>query len=533
MSAFNSQLTIFKGYVCDKSYNSVFYSESASQVESFLKANFDYDEIATDLYMIRNNSIRVNHYNADYLRKYNYLMYKNYTNLQSSITFFCFIDDIIYINDDCAEIHFTIDIWNTWFNSITFKNCFIERQHSATDNFGENLQTEPLNFGNDFVYTNYIGYATLNDFIIVVGVNDDLEPNIIDKVYTPVKFYAYHNDVDGAQALSDYLAGFTENPNKITGVYMVPSFVIGDETVIEQFANGTPLNIFGNAANKTTTFATSAQALDAMDLENNKCFQYPFCAFHIDNGAGQELNLKYEFFENFAPIITFASTFNQPVKTVALPTNYKNIAAQEDHSQMITLDNYPICAFAFDAYWNWLINAGVPIVAQGVINMGGGVNTALTSTDHLTSIDGISPSGLMQASSLTGVGATVASYAAGAINSSLIQEPITKGNLNSGNINFAHNWQTFFTACRHYPEEIMKQIDSYFTRYGYAQNKIATPNFKARPKYTYIKATDINMMGNIPNYAREGIIQILNNGVTVWRQSAIDNFGDYSTNPIE
>lgn len=53
-----------------------------------------------------------------------------------------FISDVKYINDNCIEFIVDIDVFTTFLN-VTFQPCFVERQHSVTDNYGDNLVNEP------------------------------------------------------------------------------------------------------------------------------------------------------------------------------------------------------------------------------------------------------------------------------------------------------------------------------------------------------------------------------------------------------
>lgn len=88
--------------------------------------------------------------------KTNYLRYKNDTRW-----FYCFIDSIEYVNPGVCEITFSVDYWMTYQFDLTWKNCFIEREHVTDDTIGANTVPEGLETG-EFVqeleYYPWAGY---------------------------------------------------------------------------------------------------------------------------------------------------------------------------------------------------------------------------------------------------------------------------------------------------------------------------------------------------------------------------------------
>ena len=88
--------------------------------------------------------------------------------------------------------------------------------------------------------------------------------------------------------------------------------------------------------------------------------------------------------------------------------------------------------------------------------------------------------------------------------------------------------------------EDAKRIDGFFTRFGYAQNKIMKPNPKARTYFTYIQTGDdcytnkYGAAGNTQGSANakqiSEINDILKKGVTFWsRTTTIDDMFKYNT----
>ena len=82
-------------------------------------------------------------------------------------------------------------------------------------------------------------------------------------------------------------------------------------------------------------------------------------------------------------------------------------------------------------------------------------------------------------------------------------------------------------------DEYMKQIDSYFSMFGYQINEIKTPNITGRTNYNFIKisSNDDIGYGNVPSKDLSVINKVCRRGVTIWHNHA--NLGNYSvTNTI-
>lgn len=46
--------------------------------------------------------------------------------------------------------------------------------------------------------------------------------------------------------------------------------------------------------------------------------------------------------------------------------------------------------------------------------------------------------------------------------------------------------------------QFAKRIDDFFSMFGYLTNELKLPNIDNRPNWNFIKTTDINITGNIP-----------------------------------
>lgn len=87
----------------------------------------------------------------DELEQYNYLIYRNESDTQPNYyndkTFFCYITNMEYINDNMTEITILQDVFQTWQFDFIYKQSFVEREHVNNDTIGVNTVAENLETG--------------------------------------------------------------------------------------------------------------------------------------------------------------------------------------------------------------------------------------------------------------------------------------------------------------------------------------------------------------------------------------------------
>lgn len=67
---------------------------------------------------------------------------------------YCFVNKIYYINDNCFGVEFTIDHIQTWITTVLPLKpyLFVEREHIPFDTMYANTVPENLDIGTDFIY---------------------------------------------------------------------------------------------------------------------------------------------------------------------------------------------------------------------------------------------------------------------------------------------------------------------------------------------------------------------------------------------
>ena len=150
----NSVIKLCSGVPIDSSYKDTIYFTSKSEQKSYFesKVSKTMDKASFQRINGQQGVVRMSA-NAETIYDCNYMMFQN-TNYGSK-WFYAFITNIEYINDKVSNIYFSIDVMQTWFLfDCTLKECFVEREHSKTDNIGDNLVPENLEYG-DYVSSTF------------------------------------------------------------------------------------------------------------------------------------------------------------------------------------------------------------------------------------------------------------------------------------------------------------------------------------------------------------------------------------------
>lgn len=81
--------------------------------------------------------------------------------------YYCFIDGLKYINNNCTEVYYSIDYIQTFMFDYDEKTCLVERMTTDDDTIGKYLQPEPVTYStNQFCYGRY-EIKSYNDYSMV------------------------------------------------------------------------------------------------------------------------------------------------------------------------------------------------------------------------------------------------------------------------------------------------------------------------------------------------------------------------------
>lgn len=461
--------------------------------------------------------------NIDELQNCNYMYYQNANH--GTKFFYCFIEKFIYINENTTEIIFETDVYQTWRGEVNIKPSYVVREHSNTDEIGDNITPEKFNFA-DYDYK-LVNMSFSNEKMnlnsgtrgILVGSSkmwkgDTAYGQIYTGNYQGVAFYYFRNITEVNKFVEEMVS---DGYDDILFMIDIPEFLVDGATLThptnQTTENGGYISSKATATkgSSTTTFNESSVSFDGFKPINKKLYTNPFCNLIVTNHSGNEAVYNLEDFSNGVEFEMVGDLCSSPSITL-YPKNYKGIGSNIDCG--ITINDFTHCAFNIDSYKLWLARNKGTMLIDTVSNIGSiasGIGMVATGGAGLSMGLGAvmsGASGLMQTLNASYQAEKEPNkYHAGSPKSSLL------------NAMGKHDFDYYYrTIKRHFAES----VDDFFTMYGYQTNRVKYPNV-TEPwlrDFYYTETIDVNISGNIPNEDMKVLKAMFNNGVTFWRDSA-------------
>lgn len=260
-----------------------------------------------------------------------YIMFKNTS--YGNKWFYAFITEVSYINNNVSDVHYLIDVMQTWaFDYDLNHQYFIEREHTETDEIGDNIIAEPVNGG---IYVTTEGFKTglFNDWAIVLFSTRDLGAGALTAfmpaygcflggVYQGLDLRVYTPDNAGLYALQWALNFIpaTGGPEAIANITMYPlnflppgvdfnnnsitftsydyrSSFFSRVSALEAIKR-VKFNSAGDPRYENIAIKVDSQVVfDGYVPKNKKLYTYPYNYFVCTNQEGDMQEFKYEFFD--------------------------------------------------------------------------------------------------------------------------------------------------------------------------------------------------------------------------------------------
>ena len=483
----------------------------------------------------------------------NYMMYKN-TSFGNK-WFYAFIDSVEYVNNKNALIRFTLDVIQTWHFDYSLTDVFLERNHTSTDTMGSSLTPEPVDIGS------YIedGEETLlsEDYVVIIGsVDIDENTPVADRVAVTIPLigllpstdpdntnqtqghtyqkvysgYTYTAFLASDVAAIDSFLGYYSKKGKIDAIktmYIFPKDPFGATSFSTGYVlpDNTTIDSKTGYVTGITQSGNNASTLNGYLPKNKKLYTYPYTYMEVDNGSGQQLELRYELFKTPAfPYYSVKYNLQQPVSVIFEPldynqTSYDSQNREVNHDFQLMLQNFPMCAWGVDSYAAWQAQNSInmPGIATGVVV--GGVGDMLRSS-LMAGITGIIGGGINAL-----INSILGGYRAHKAPDQI------RGNNSSGNGAVAQERMNFYVSRKSLMYDNAKRADDYFTMFGYNIGSLYHVTNQDdprdhRPQYTYIKTVGMDINGTLPAEDARKINEIYDKGIRWWKVPA--NLGDYS-----
>lgn len=475
---------------------------------------------------------------SDTLLSANYLMFQN-TNF-SNKWFYAFITNIEYVNNSMSHVYYQIDDIQTWMFDVTLSQCFVEREHTATDGMYEHLVDEGISTSEyvdcgmySKIYDTYqamlftqvtftpggedpsedvVTYApavirggALDSSVVINYDLQDQYGQWLEPQYDPSSDDAWGgNDLDKLGA-TIYKLTNNQQSDSIVALTVMPKYFV---TGLSRTAVTDNLR-FDN-------FTDSTQLDNNYVPKNKKLYNSPYCILKFCSTDGQEESLQPEYVNTNCEINIIANISPSP-SLIAFPFQYANKTTDYEHA--ITIEDFPQASIAIDGYKAWCASGGLSKQIVGTVSgVSGGILNAVGS--------GIAGNPIGVVGGAVSAGSSIADAI---INIDVAKKlPATrKGNVNAQPLACDKRVGYYIRRmCLNF--DVMKSIDDYFTMYGYKVNKLKTPSRRNRPHYTYLKTKGLHVNGGAPADAIQRIEIIYDNGIRFWVNPT--EVGDFTVN---
>lgn len=475
-----------------------------------LTGNKSYSEYT---YVKKDGKIRIAE-PIDNIINYNYMYYNN--GGFSTKRYYCFITRMEYVNENCTDVYIETDVFQTWYFSLTWNRCFVEREHVNDDSVGANTYPEGLETGEYIMNGETIrSSAEMNIYVYLIQVSKWATgttiptATMVGGIPQAGGFYIC-DDINVLHSIITAYAsgGFAE---AVKNVYLVPKWTTGVSGSIT--SNQWTGSISPQSTSDTISMPTT---IGGYSPRNKKLLCYPYQYLTVYNNNGTANNLQFELFSNtnHQAKFTILGIPSVGASISCTPQNYKGQLA--NHEEEIFAGKYPSLSWSEDTYTNWLtqnaVNIATSIAADTAqIAVGGALAYAGM---------GIGGAGTI-ASGVTGIAGTL-----GTIYQHSLVPHTLRGNTNGGDIITAEGSNSFFYDRKSIKSEIAQKIDEYFDMFGYKVCRVKVPNITGRTNWNFIKTIDCNVDGDIPQEDLETIRKACNSGITFWHTPA--NIYNYS-----
>ena len=558
------EIYLLKGTPFNPNYDYSIYFSSLEAQQSYMQSKIDITLTAQNYVKTESGKIRVD-VQDEHIRDCNYLMWKTPTigsdPAPAGYTWmYAFITGIDYISNNVSEITYQIDVLQTYalFN-VSFKECFIERTHVNDDDIGKHIEPEPVTFSESKVelignmYEDASGYDWL--------------------VYAPFDF-----PVDTAQILEQGLTHrlrYTASMGETCGLYQglvctvfesttlmntftanlpddIASLIVAIVGVPKGFVTGEgssyPARLSYNSPYKQTTdIVPTFTDIDGYTPRNNKLFTYPYYSLLVSDGEGNANTYRWEYFHRRSQTGTCRFQCVLACQTepemMIVPIGYgTHDNTTPNFDEKIVLSNFPRAAWIGNTFAAWCANQGLTNAVNALLGCIGLAGTFDSRPDYSNLIQWAAGSGgsglpggaapsvgskMVGHPGMAALGAVGMGIKLGVSTAQAVRKPNQSHGTSGGGAMLAGGYK----SPRSYKQFInsfdARRIDDFFTRYGYAINRIGTPHFKndLRNQH-YIKTADCLVVGNCASEYCRIIETIFNRGVTWWKTPAV--VGEYN-----
>lgn len=516
--------------------DTIYFGSLAEQQEYFnskvkINCGNEFNYVKKDNYIVVDG-------NPEQLYMINYIMYMNEN--YSNKWFYAFVTGMEWASVNSTRLYFVTDPIQTWLFELQLYESFIVRQHSETDNVGDNIVTEPIGTNSGAYLVSNVYDVSPNQITIWATCDEtgssfgggSVSRGMFQGAF-PAAELAYPEGYDAA--------------NSILETYVENGVADGIVKIVNSYS---PVTIETKKINKYPA------TCDGYKPRNNKLLSGAFCkcflscmgqeqVFNPENCKGDQIVLTLNGddtsgtllmnVENYGMGVTDGTNYGASIINIEISypegtwayNKYRNDYNLHSYSNALmvqqkeTQRGYSYIrngASAFQNLWSGLTSGLRDVRGGGVGNAG-----QLAAYDSLTS-SAIGLGDSVYAMSEVVGGYDTVTQELAAISESYDAPPTGNASIST----------PYFVCAKAYLvcgyvtplNSLARTYDDFLTVYGYAQNKFAVPNLHARRSFTYIKVSELHAGGEVPDADMKAIKSLFTRGIYFWDSNA--TVGDFS-----
>lgn len=519
----NSEIMLFAGVPWDDSYTNTLRAQSSDGSDKKRDTMFD-TWSRSKLYLekctpVRDGVVRVP-YSADGIQFYSYMRFVNQN--FSTRYIYAFIKEIRWVSWTVSEIVYEVDVIQTWFSTARLQPSYILRAHSNIDTIGYNLQPEPIDTGymrtQRLAKTSYFSDSN-REILAIYKPKNSIACGLYGGNITALQYKTFQYSSAGLDELSDFINTISEEGREDA----IVSITIATRQFSPSRAATSPTTRPYSCVNTPRRYGRNG----SYTPKNKKLLTYPYTYLKVYSPTTNPLNLRYELFTSLPGLegqpseydcaFNIMGTYGANMELLLSPGNYTPAKTSD---LRLELSGFPQFPWLTDSYKAWLAQTAS---RRSWTDTSAGINLGTGLIGGLLSLN----AGKVADSAMTYVNTMaeqqIAKDEAGV-------NPTTVHGTSTTNASFLNHDMEFTFENIHMDIDYAMRADDFLTRFGYAQNKIDYPNLHARQNFTYMKISDLNVSGDMPNDVRAKLKEIFMNGITFWED--VNNVGNYKVDNL-
>lgn len=528
----------------------------------------------------KTNYIAVNK-GIEELRNANYIQFQN-TNF-SEKWFYAFVTHLEYVNKQTTNVHFQIDVVQTWMFELNFNPSFVVREHCQLWNSDGtpviNTLDEDLNYGTDYDIVsvkNYVPYTTSFDvngknYFLVIVTKKQMHTNqegikpILNGIPQPLSYYIHPFKLDGTvptimidgivnamSSIKDVIRNLSMQDDAVNNI--VTMYVTELTGVDTEYNPDTDSFNFSNEHFQacviedaqhpyvTTIYVRDIDGYGELQVDlgdkyndfiltnESKLLMYPYTCTVLSDLKGNQTILKNEYINGKNLKVFALGSLGTSSKVAYGVLDYlqnDNFISKLQNAIVSTNPNeIPIVTDYLSAFLQGNRNSLANQKNSIIFNQG--MNRAQSATNIITSATygnfagasgGVIDGLKSEGNSMLKIQAQQAKIA------DIDNTPPSLSSLGGNtNFDFGNGVSGLFVIKKQIKIEYIKRLKNFFKMFGYKVNELKVPNIHTREHFNYVQTSNCFIKGDFNQEDKVQIMKIFDNGITLWHTDDVGNY---------